>query len=206
MKYLPLALLWIAWATLHSLMVSHWVTHLVKKKFGHNYDYYRILYNAVALTTFIPLWAFSESLDSKLIIVFNPPWHILQDALLAFSSIILIWSFRQFDFLEFLGLRQFMPKCNCQVKLPAPAIITKGPYRLVRHPVYFGLLIFIWSLDATRAEFITRIILSIYILIGCLLEEHKLVDELGTAYQEYQKRVPMLIPFLNRFWPSLWSR
>lgn len=37
--------------------------------------------------------------------------------------------------------------------------------------------------------------LSLYLVIGALYEERKLVLEFGQAYQEYRERTPMLIPW-----------
>jgi protein-S-isoprenylcysteine O-methyltransferase Ste14 len=41
---------------------------------------------------------------------------------------------------------------------------------------------------------IVDLILTVYVVCGTLLEERKLVIELGDAYRQYQKRVPMLFP------------
>jgi len=198
LKYLPLVVLWVAWAAVHSLMASHAITHWAINNSGNKYAYFRVFYNVVALITFLPILVYSEMLDGKLIIDYVPPWHILQNALMVFALIIFVWSFKQFDGLEFIGIRQLMPKnFNRKLATQATAVITSGPYRFVRHPMYFGVLIFIWSLDATWAGLLTHIILSLYLIIGCFLEEKKLVDEFGTAYTQYQQRVPMLIPFMN---------
>lgn len=43
-----------------------------------------------------------------------------------------------------------------------------------------------------------RIILSLHLIIGTLLEERKLVQELGEPYIRYQQQVPMLIPWRGR--------
>ena len=40
--------------------------------------------------------------------------------------------------------------------------------------------------------------LTIYLVVGAIYEERKLVREFGDLYVDYQKRVPMLIPGLGR--------
>ncbi len=45
------------------------------------------------------------------------------------------------------------------------------------------------------ADLVVNIVLTIYVCIGTLLEEKKLVLEFGDSYITYQKEVPMLIPF-----------
>jgi protein-S-isoprenylcysteine O-methyltransferase Ste14 len=76
------------------------------------------------------------------------------------------------------------------------AIDTSGILGLIRHPWYLGALFFIWSDDATITvtSLIVDLLLTIYVVCGTLLEERKLVVELGDAYRQYQKQVPMLFP------------
>jgi protein-S-isoprenylcysteine O-methyltransferase Ste14 len=44
-------------------------------------------------------------------------------------------------------------------------------------------------------DVVTNVVLTIYVIIGTKLEERKLVLEFGDTYIQYQKEVPMLIPF-----------
>ncbi|KPA15319.1 hypothetical protein MHK_004475 [Candidatus Magnetomorum sp. HK-1] len=72
----------------------------------------------------------------------------------------------------------------------------KGPYRSVRHPLYFFTLIMIWvphDLSADRLLF--NLLWSIWIFVGTVLEERDLVKIFGDVYREYKKNVPMLIPY-----------
>jgi protein-S-isoprenylcysteine O-methyltransferase Ste14 len=77
-------------------------------------------------------------------------------------------------------------------------VVDTGPYRLVRHPIYSGLLL---ALLATTAVKGTAPALAGFtcLLAGIWLkarrEEHWLGQELGGAYQDYRRRVPMLLPF-----------
>ena len=79
-------------------------------------------------------------------------------------------------------------------------LIESGPYALVRHPIYTGLII---ALLATAATETTPVALSGALLIAFGLwvkaraEERFLLSELGPeAYARYRRRVPMLVPFL----------
>jgi len=81
-------------------------------------------------------------------------------------------------------------------------IVDSGPYALVRHPIYLGLLV---SLLATAAAKGTVwgiagfVILLMGISTKARLEERWLTEELGTdAYGDYRRRVPMLLPFGRR--------
>ena len=78
-------------------------------------------------------------------------------------------------------------------------VVDTGPYRLVRHPIYTGLIL---AAVATAAEKATYLALAGAALIAfgfwikALFEERFLRAELGReAYDAYARRTPMLIPF-----------
>ena len=72
----------------------------------------------------------------------------------------------------------------------------RGPYRWVRHPLYSFVLLLIWSCpDLSVDRIMFNVLMTGWIVVGTYLEERDLVDEFGDDYQEYQRRVPMLVPF-----------
>jgi protein-S-isoprenylcysteine O-methyltransferase Ste14 len=76
---------------------------------------------------------------------------------------------------------------------------TPGPYRLVRHPLYTGWLFAFWATPTmTISHLVFAIATTGYILIAIRLEERDLVAHHGKSYEDYRKRVPMLIPFTRR--------
>ena len=76
---------------------------------------------------------------------------------------------------------------------------TPGPYRLVRHPLYVGWFFAFWSTATmTATHLLFAVMTTAYILVAIQFEERDLVRSLGRDYEEYQKRVPMLIPFGKR--------
>jgi protein-S-isoprenylcysteine O-methyltransferase Ste14 len=83
---------------------------------------------------------------------------------------------------------------------PEQTVIETGPYRLIRHPSYSGLLIILLGLGLDYANW-----LSLLVMMGCMLiglsyrihvEEHVLKAHLGQPYQEYMQRTKRLIPFV----------
>jgi methanethiol S-methyltransferase len=77
---------------------------------------------------------------------------------------------------------------------PQPFVV-RGPYRWVRHPLYFFTLLLIWSCpDMTADRLLFNCLWSVWIFAGTILEEADLSSDFGEAYRAYQHRVPMLIP------------
>lgn len=78
-------------------------------------------------------------------------------------------------------------------------IVDTGPYGIVRHPIYTGLLLAVLATAAAKATVfdigaVVFFTLSFWVKIR--LEERWLSQELGAeTYAAYHKRVPMLIPF-----------
>jgi protein-S-isoprenylcysteine O-methyltransferase Ste14 len=70
-------------------------------------------------------------------------------------------------------------------------------YRYMRHPLYVGWLIAFWATPTmTGAHLLFAMLTSVYMLTAIRWEERDLVLIHGSKYQDYQKRVPKLIPSL----------
>ena len=79
-------------------------------------------------------------------------------------------------------------------------VVDSGPYGIVRHPIYTGLLVAVLATAAIKGTilgFAGALIIAIGLCMKARMEEQWLRDELGTeAYGAYRRRVPMLVPFL----------
>ena len=80
-------------------------------------------------------------------------------------------------------------------------IVDTGPYRIVRHPIYTGLLFATYATMAakgTLAAIAGAVLITIGIWMKARLEEKFLRRELGAdAYNAYSRRVPMLVPLVG---------
>ncbi len=78
-------------------------------------------------------------------------------------------------------------------------LITSGPYALVRHPIYTGLLLAFMGSALARGE--SRGVLAVLIVLLALwrklkLEERWMREQFGAQYEAYSSRVAALIPFV----------
>ena len=72
-------------------------------------------------------------------------------------------------------------------------------YRYVRHPLYLGFVIAFWATPhLTVSHLLFAGGMTVYILIGIAHEERDLVAHFGQSYEEYKKRVGMLLPGIGR--------
>jgi protein-S-isoprenylcysteine O-methyltransferase Ste14 len=78
-------------------------------------------------------------------------------------------------------------------------LVQAGPYRLVRHPIYTGLLLAVVGSAIARGEWSGVLGLGL-ITLACLrkigIEEQLMQANFPAAYASYRETVPRLIPFL----------
>ncbi len=79
-------------------------------------------------------------------------------------------------------------------------VVDWGPYRLIRHPSYTGVLIFLvgmgLAVQSLAATFVNATIFAIAYGYRIYVEEKVLKTELGNSYAEYMKRTKRVIPHL----------
>lgn len=78
-------------------------------------------------------------------------------------------------------------------------VVDTGPYAIVRHPIYTGILLAVYATAALKGTVLGiagALIITLGLWMKARLEEGWLRQELGTdAYDAYRRRVPMLLPF-----------
>ena len=142
----------------------------------------------------IVLFIFWQPLPS---VVWSIQNELLGKVLIAVSlfgfGLLLVASFLINHF-ELFGLQQVVMHAK-RAECNAMTFRSPGLYKLVRHPIYLGFLIFAWVTPVmTVGHLLFAVGSLIYIVIGMRLEERDLVNEFGDTYKQYQDRVRGLVP------------
>jgi protein-S-isoprenylcysteine O-methyltransferase Ste14 len=182
------------WGIVHSLLASMGVKNFFRGSLGRGLmKFYRLLYNIFAAVSILPVLYLMISLPNTVLYKVPSPWNYLMLAGQAVSGLLLLVSILQTDILSFAGLRQLIEEEK------AGNLVTRGLYRSVRHPLYtFSLLILWLSPSMSLNAFVVSLGFTIYILVGIIFEERKLLREFGQSYADYKSRTPMLFPGISK--------
>lgn len=77
-------------------------------------------------------------------------------------------------------------------------LITTGPYRFIRHPIYTAMCLFAWSGILTHWTLIDAALGSLLLLgaVTRILSEERLLVKRYPAYQEYANSTKRMLPFI----------
>ena len=191
MIWLILAVL--LWGILHSALASLKAKDLARGWIGTRLmRFYRLLYNFLAVLTFIPILGLAAVTPDRKLYLVPFPWSGLMVIGEILAVVTLMVGFLQTDAMDFIGVRQL------EASKRSARLTTSGLYHYVRHPLYSAGLAFIWLLPYMTANVLAiNIGLTIYVLGGAFFEERKLRREFGQQYANYATVTPMFVPFLK---------
>ena len=194
-----IALYLIGFAALHSLLASLRAKTVTRGLMGSKVDpWYPIFFSVVAVITILPLIAMLILFPGRVLYVIPPP---------------LIWLFFLAQLLVGIGsLRAFLDaphrfliraqltdtRSSAELQLGI-----KGIYCWIRDPFLLSGLLLIWLTPfMTENLLLVYIIITIYLFLGSLHWESRLLAQFGEAYVLYQTKVPRIIPQRNKKWDN----
>ena len=187
----------------HSGMIRRGPKNRLAKRVGARYQpaVYSIASGA-ALIILVLLWQPTDEFLFRL--RGGARWFSACLALLALAGF--VWGVRSlgtFDPFGTLPIKAALPGTGVA---PDP-LVTRGPYRYVRHPLYLFMLVLIWSTPRLSTDqLLFNLLWTGWIVLGTKLEERDLLADFGQTYREYQLTVPMLIPSPRRIRENMRSR
>ncbi len=195
--FLSEALYLVGFAALHSLLASLPAKKMARRHLGSKIDsWYPILFSTVAVITIIPLVIMLIRSPGPVLYTVPHPW---------------VWLFFLVQFLMGVAtLRAFMDAPHrflIRAQLAKPhspdslALGIKGIYCWVRDPFLLSGLILIWLTPIMTENLLTVYILaSVYLFLGSLHWESRLLIQFGEDYAAYQNQVPRMIPRRAKKW------
>lgn len=98
------------------------------------------------------------------------------------------------DHFDLFGLRQVFAYASGQPHIPPP-FRTPALYKIVRHPIMVGFVIAFWFTPTmTWGHLLFAGMTTAYIFVGVFLEERDMTHAFGVTYEEYRRRVGMIVP------------
>ena len=194
-----LALSWVMFFILHSVLADQKVKTFFYAKFPTSTKYYRLIYNFVSTITIFPAIYLQLSIQSPRWFYSNSLIQYLAYLLILSGIVVMILAFKNYQTSEFIGIIYLQKNNKLNPSISDSSLATSGLNAIVRHPLYFGILLSLFGYlihQFNTKALIMGVIFSIYLIIGTYLEEKKLIQEFGEDYKKYQKNVKMLIPYI----------
>lgn len=189
-NHIILVLLWVLFGILHSVLAANWWKRLMQQQLGLQFKYYSFSYSVFAAITLIGILVYQVYLQSQLIYV-APGWVKLLLCIPLVAGLVIMGLLVRKYFFSLSGISVFYKE------QPPAELELSGLNRYVRHPLYFGTLLFLWSfffIFPYVKNLLACVVITLYTVWGARLEEKKLTARFGEKYTGYKKRVPMLIP------------
>lgn len=187
LDYFILFVSWVIYFFLHSVLASNHVKDQLIGKVFANTRSYRLFYAVVSTAGLLVILVIQLYLPSQSIIE-NNSWTQFAGLMFAtFGLLIIKASFRYISLKSFIGL-----ETEKEIEL-----IRRGLHRKVRHPIYSGtILLAIGAVFFVPTDLMVISALSIfvYLPLGIMFEEEKLVKIYGVEYLTYKKTTPSILP------------
>jgi protein-S-isoprenylcysteine O-methyltransferase Ste14 len=119
-------------------------------------------------------------------------------SLWAWIGLVVVWCGIALRFWSFRTLGRYFT-FTVQTSSDQP-VITAGPYRVLRHPSYAGVLLAVIGIGLVFANWLSLVCLTVAILGGIVyritVEERALLEAIGEPYRQYAATHKRLVPFV----------
>jgi methanethiol S-methyltransferase len=185
------AILCLVFAVSHSILIRKSVKEKICRIVPE--IYYGALFSITSAIILYCLMIFWQS--GNVMIALSPVLQTTMQVIFFLAIAFNMWSMMILN-VDVYGTKPLTKKAEEETTTESVEIIVKGPYKLVRHPLYFASLVMIWATPVlTTDRLLLNIILTTWIYFGTKWEEKDLVSKHGEQYVNYINEVPMLIPF-----------
>jgi protein-S-isoprenylcysteine O-methyltransferase Ste14 len=83
---------------------------------------------------------------------------------------------------------------------PGQRLVRRGPYRLLRHPAYTGILLFCAGLGLAFGSWVSAAVALLVVFAGMLprirVEERALAQAFGADYEDYASSTARVLPYV----------
>ncbi len=189
---LLLLILWMVYFGLLSWTASLGFKQAVILRWPTFKDWYRLTYNVFSILTLLPPLALMFVWKTDPVIDWNglPAWVL--NGIASAALLMFYLSTRYYDMKEFMGTHVLDKSSG--IHLDHQTFCLSPFHRFVRHPWYFFGLLLIWTRNMDLMQLVSSLAVTLYLIVGSILEERKLVLEYGELYRRYQQKVPGLFP------------
>ncbi|MCO5383487.1 MAG: isoprenylcysteine carboxylmethyltransferase family protein [Methanosarcina barkeri] len=183
-----------AFAVIHSLTASLPFKRLILRIAGPRAEMlYLPAYSLTSVLTILPLVYLLYKYPGRILYKIRSPWRWLMVGGQLIAAIIAPRAFQD-------APHRF--KIRSQLSAPrtpeAGSLNIRGIYRWIRDPFLLSGLVIIWLTPIMTVNLLVIYFLTtIYLFLGSLHWETRLVAQFGDEYREYQKRVNRIIPGLR---------
>ncbi len=221
------ALAWLSFGVVHSLLARQKANRAFDAALG---GFARIAYNLIAAVHLGAILFLEWRGFPGKVAFDTPLWlHAPMVAVQVAGWVLLFVALVQYDLGRFGGLTQarvivhrrgrgrnsgrgagYGTMAGAPAELPDPPpdipqarlepLVTRGIHRYVRHPLYSAMFLMFWGRAFDEAALMTALWGTLYLVIGTIFEERKLLQIYGEDYARYSAAVPRYVPLRGKTW------
>jgi len=190
------AVAWFLFGASHSLLARRAVQLKLEAYLERSY---RLIYNFFAAVKIVLVLLVGKYLlgESRFPMLNDQFADVASVGIQASGFLVLLVALARYDIGRFIGVTQLFTGERVSSVSREP-LQSDGLNHWVRHPLYTGAFLVLWGGATNSFELWTAIWGSMYLVIGTVFEERKLISIYGDEYRQYQQQVPRYFPHCLR--------